>query len=115
LAELLDSDDKKVRLEAAETMLDRHLGQAAIRADIGLHHADAEGHVGKMLGVAVRHATAEAADAIGAEFGIAAGKNAGPPLSPARLNLASPKSSRNPTQSTQRREQSCPLSCLSCS
>ena len=36
LAKLLDSDDERVRLEAAKTILDRHLGRPAIQADISL-------------------------------------------------------------------------------
>ena len=37
LGELLDSDDERVRLEAAKAILDRHLGRPAIQADISLH------------------------------------------------------------------------------
>lgn len=43
LAELLGSDDERVRLEAAKAILDRHLGRLAIQADISLHRAGADG------------------------------------------------------------------------
>jgi hypothetical protein len=56
-AELLDSDDEPVRLEAARTILDRHLGRPAIQADISLHHADADGHLEALLEVARRRAS----------------------------------------------------------
>jgi hypothetical protein len=35
--QLLDSDDERVRVEAAKTILDRHLGRRAVQADISLH------------------------------------------------------------------------------
>ena len=34
LGELLDSNDERVRLEAAKAILDRHLGRPAIQADV---------------------------------------------------------------------------------
>jgi hypothetical protein len=52
LGELLDSDDERVRLEAAKAILDRHLGRPAIQADISLHRAEADGHVAALLEVA---------------------------------------------------------------
>jgi hypothetical protein len=54
LAELLDSADERVRLEAAKTILDRHLGRPAIQADISLHRAEMDGHLRAMLEVARR-------------------------------------------------------------
>src|SRR3954453_20026838 len=36
LGELLDSQDERIRLEAAKAILDRHLGRPAIQADISL-------------------------------------------------------------------------------
>jgi hypothetical protein len=56
LAELLDSDDERVCLEAARTILDRHLGRPAIQADISLHRGEAEGHLAALLKVARRRA-----------------------------------------------------------
>ena len=37
LGELLDSEDERIRLEAAKAILDRHLGRPAIQADISLN------------------------------------------------------------------------------
>ena len=54
LGELLDSDDERVSLEAARTILDRHLGRPAIQADISLHRAEADGHLAALLEVARR-------------------------------------------------------------
>ena len=34
LGELLDSEDERIRLEAAKAILDRHLGRPAIQADL---------------------------------------------------------------------------------
>jgi hypothetical protein len=56
LGDLLDSDDERVRLEAARTILDRHLGRPAIQADISLHQAEADGHLAALLQVARRRA-----------------------------------------------------------
>jgi len=49
LGELLDCCDEKVRLEAAKTILNRHIGRPAIQADISLHRAEADGHVAALL------------------------------------------------------------------
>ena len=54
LGELLDSGDERVRLEAARTILDRHLGRPAIQADISLHSAEADGHLAALIAVARR-------------------------------------------------------------
>src|SRR5215831_250908 len=56
LSELLDSDDERVKLEAAKTILDRHLGRPAIQADISLHRAEADGHIAALLETARRRA-----------------------------------------------------------
>jgi len=56
LAELHDSGDERVRLEAAKTILDRHLGRPALQADISLHRAEADGHLTALLEVARRRA-----------------------------------------------------------
>ena len=55
LGELLDSDDERVRLEAARTILDRHLGRPAIQADINLQGAE-DAHIAALLEVARRRA-----------------------------------------------------------
>ena len=56
LGELLDSDDERVRLEAAKTILDRHLGRPAIQADISLHRGAGDQHLAALLEVARRRA-----------------------------------------------------------
>jgi hypothetical protein len=56
LGELLDSEDERIRLEAAKAILDRHLGRPAIQADISLHRAEADGHLAALLEVARRRA-----------------------------------------------------------
>jgi hypothetical protein len=56
LGELLDSTDERVRLEAAKTILDQHLGRPAIQADISLHRADADSHIAALLETARRRA-----------------------------------------------------------
>ena len=56
LGELLDSDDERVRLEAARTILDRHLGRPAIQADINLHGGVADGHLAALIETARRRA-----------------------------------------------------------
>jgi len=56
LAELLDSADERVRLEAVKTILDRHLGRPAIQADISVHRAEADSHLAALLEVARRRA-----------------------------------------------------------
>ena len=43
-------------LEAARTILDRHLGRPAIQADISLHRAEADGHIAALMEVARRRA-----------------------------------------------------------
>src|SRR5262249_44420312 len=55
LFELLYSPDERVSLEAAKTILDRHLGRPAIQADISLRGAD-DSHLAAMLEVARRRA-----------------------------------------------------------
>jgi hypothetical protein len=54
LGELLDSADERVRLEAAKTILDRHLGRPAIQADISLHRRVADGHLAALIETARR-------------------------------------------------------------
>jgi hypothetical protein len=54
LGELLDSDDERVRLEAAKTILDRHLGRPAIQADINVRDGGANAHLAALLEVARR-------------------------------------------------------------
>ena len=56
LAELLDSGDERVRLEAAKTILDRHLGRPAIQADISLHRGVADDHLAALIAIARRRA-----------------------------------------------------------
>ena len=55
LGELLDSEDERVRLEAARTILDRHLGRPAIQADINLQGAE-DAHIAALLATARRRA-----------------------------------------------------------
>ena len=49
LGELLDSDDERIRLEAAKAILDRHLGRPAIQADISLRGGSADGHLAALI------------------------------------------------------------------
>jgi len=56
LGELLDSDDERVRLEAARTILDRHLGRPAIQADISLRHGVDDSHIAALIEVARQRA-----------------------------------------------------------
>ena len=56
LGELLDSEDERIRLEAAKAILDRHLGRPAIQADISLHRGVADDHLAALLEVARRRA-----------------------------------------------------------
>src|SRR5215831_20817886 len=56
LGELLDSDDERVRLEAAKAILDRHLGRPAIQADISLHRGADDSHIAALIEVARRRA-----------------------------------------------------------
>jgi hypothetical protein len=53
---LLDSDDERVRLEAAKVILDQHLGRPAIQADISLSRGVANGHLAALIEVARRRA-----------------------------------------------------------
>jgi hypothetical protein len=52
LGELLDSDDERIRLEAAKAILDRHLGRPAIQADISLRRGIADDHLAALLEMA---------------------------------------------------------------
>ena len=52
LGELLDSEDERIRLEAAKAILDRHLGRPAIQADISLNRGVADGHLAALLELA---------------------------------------------------------------
>jgi hypothetical protein len=54
LGELLDSADERVRLEAAKTILDRHLGRPAIQADISLHRGGQDDPIAALLETARR-------------------------------------------------------------
>src|SRR5215831_17391031 len=56
LGELLDSDDERVRLEAARTILDRHLGRPPIQADINLRRGVDDQHLAALLEAARRRA-----------------------------------------------------------
>ena len=56
LGELLDSDDERVRLEAAKTILDRHLGRPPIQADINLRRGVDDQHISALLDMARRRA-----------------------------------------------------------
>src|SRR5262245_40602334 len=56
LGELLDSDDERVRLEAARTILDRHLGRPPIQADINLRRGVDDQHIAALLETARRRA-----------------------------------------------------------
>src|SRR5215475_10658799 len=56
LAELLDSEDERIRLEAARVILDRHLGRPAIQADISLHRGVDDSHTAALLETARRRA-----------------------------------------------------------
>ena len=52
LGELLDSEDERIQLEAANAILDRHLGRPAIQADISLHRGIADEHLAALLELA---------------------------------------------------------------
>src|SRR5262245_40865126 len=56
LSEMLDSDDERVRLEAARVILDRHLGRPAIQADISFHRGAEDAHIAALLETARRRA-----------------------------------------------------------
>ena len=52
LGELLDSDDERIRLEAAKAILDRHLGRPAIQADFTVRGGTSAEHLQALLEVA---------------------------------------------------------------
>ena len=52
LGELLDSDDERIRLEAAKAILDRHLGRPAIQADLTVRGGTSAEHLQALLEVA---------------------------------------------------------------
>ena len=52
LGELLDSDDERIRLEAAKAILDRHLGRPAIQADFTVRGGTSGEHLQALLEVA---------------------------------------------------------------
>ena len=56
LGELLNSDDERVRLEAAKAILDRHLGRPAIQADITVTGGASDGHLAALIASARRRA-----------------------------------------------------------
>ena len=49
LAELLDSDDERMRLEPAKAILDRHLGRPAIQADLSVRGGAFAAHLEAMI------------------------------------------------------------------
>jgi len=56
LGELLDSEDERIRLEAAKAILDRDLGRPAIQADISLRSGAAGDHIAALVETARRRA-----------------------------------------------------------
>jgi hypothetical protein len=52
LGELLDSEDERIQLGAANAILDRHLSRPAIQADISLHRGIADDHLAALIEVA---------------------------------------------------------------
>ena len=52
LGELLDSDDERIRLEAAKAILDRHLGRPAIQADLTVRGGASAEHLQALIEVA---------------------------------------------------------------
>jgi hypothetical protein len=56
LGELLDSGDERVRLEAAKTILDRHLGRPAIQADLTVRRGASDDHLAALIATARRRA-----------------------------------------------------------
>ena len=52
LGELLDSDDERIRLEAAKAILDRHLGRPAIQADLTLRGDAPAAHLQALIEMA---------------------------------------------------------------
>ena len=55
LGELLESEDERIRLEAAKAILDRHLGRPAIQADISLR-GGVDDHIAALVETARRRA-----------------------------------------------------------
>ena len=56
LGELLDSDDERIRLEAAKAILDRHLGRPAIQADLTVRGGASADHLQALIEIARRRA-----------------------------------------------------------
>jgi hypothetical protein len=54
LGELLDSDDERIRLEAAKAILDRHLGRPAIQADLTVRDGSSADHLQALIETARR-------------------------------------------------------------
>jgi hypothetical protein len=54
LGELLDSEDERIRLEAAKAILDRHLGRPAIQADLTLKGGASTEHLQALIEMARR-------------------------------------------------------------
>ena len=54
LGQLLDSDDERIRLEAAKAILDRHLGRPAIQADLTVRGSASTEHLEALIEVARR-------------------------------------------------------------
>jgi hypothetical protein len=52
LGELLDSDDERIRLEAAKAILDRHLGRPAIQADLTVHASASDARLQALMDLA---------------------------------------------------------------
>ena len=52
LGQLLDSDDERIRLEAAKAILDRHLGRPAIQADLTLRGDAPAAHLQALIELA---------------------------------------------------------------
>ena len=52
LGELLDSDDERIRLEAAKAILDRHLGRPAIQADLTVRGGVSDAHLQALVELA---------------------------------------------------------------
>ena len=56
LGELLESEDERIRLDAAKAILDRHLGRPAIQADISFRGGDVDNHIAALVETARRRA-----------------------------------------------------------
>ena len=52
LGELLDSEDERIRLEAAKAILDRHLGRPAIQADLTVRAGASADHLQALIEIA---------------------------------------------------------------